>query len=66
MAAKRYPKKIATVESEPGIRRRRVVMVYETAKGRWRLYLKVDGKFIGSQVVTRSRASALATARAWT
>lgn len=58
----RYPRKIATLTGNRG---RRVVTVYETAKGHWRVYLKVDGRFEGSQSAS-SRAGAMATAKAWT
>lgn len=59
----KYPRLISRLTGQSG---RRVVTVYETAKGRWRIYLKVDGRFEGSQVVTRSRSSAIATAKSWT
>lgn len=58
----KYPQKIATLTGNNG---RRVVTVYETAKGRWRVYLKVDGRFEGSQPAS-TRKGALATAKAWT
>jgi len=59
---KGYPKKIATLTGNGG---RRVVTVYETAKGHWRVYLKVDGRLVASERAP-SRAKALGSAKAWT
>lgn len=58
----KYPRKIATLTGQGG---RRVVTVYETAKGHWRVYLKVDGRFVASERAP-SRSAALGSAKAWT
>jgi hypothetical protein len=59
---KRYPRRIQTLKGNGG---RRVVTVYETAPGKFSIYLKVDGRSIGVER-RDSKGSALATARAWT